>query len=57
VVAVIAVMISGVMYILSSGEEEKTKRAKDWIMWSLIGVFLSVMAWWIISALNNIDIL
>jgi hypothetical protein len=26
-------------------------------MWSLIGVFLSVMAWWIISALNNIDIL
>lgn len=57
VVAVIAVMISGIMYIVSSGEEEKVNRAKKWIIWSLLWVFFSVMAWWIINAINNIDIL
>jgi len=57
VVAVIAVMISGIMYILSAGEEEKVKKAKTWVIWSLVWVFMSVFAWWIIQALNNITLL
>ncbi len=36
VIAVIAVMIGGVMYLLSSGEEEKTKKAKNVIIWALV---------------------
>jgi hypothetical protein len=36
VVAVITLMISGVMYILSGGEEEKVNKAKNWIIWSLV---------------------
>jgi hypothetical protein len=57
VIAVMAVMISGIMYILSGGEEEKVKKAKDWIIWSLLGVFFSVMGLFIINTLNNINIL
>ncbi len=57
VMAVISVMLSGIMYIISSGEEEKVNRAKKWIIWSLVGVFMSVIAWWIVNALNNVDIL
>jgi hypothetical protein len=36
VVAVIALMLSGFLYLLSGGEEEKTKKAKNWIIWSLV---------------------
>jgi hypothetical protein len=44
------------MYLLSSWEEEKANKAKKWIIYSLIGVFISVSAWWIINLLNNIKI-
>ena len=52
VIAVISIMISGVMYLVSWGEEEKVKRAKTWIIWSLVWVFLSVSAWAIINIVN-----
>ena len=55
VAAVIALMISGMMYLVSGGEEEKVKKAKTWIIWSLIWVFLSVAAWYIINIINNIS--
>jgi len=29
-------MLSGVMYIVSAGEEEKVNKAKKWIIWSLL---------------------
>jgi hypothetical protein len=49
-------MISGVMYMVSWGEEEKTKKAKSWIIWSLVGVFLSISSYYIISTIANINI-
>jgi hypothetical protein len=49
-------MLWGVMYILSGWEEEKVKKAKWWIIWSLVGVFMSVSAWWIISFITQITI-
>jgi hypothetical protein len=36
VIAVIALMIAGIMYLISGGEEEKIKKAKRWIIWALI---------------------
>lgn len=56
VFAVIALIISGMMYLTSGWAEDKTKKAKNWIMWSLIGVVVSISAWWIINMLNNIYI-
>jgi len=56
VIAVIALMISWIMYLLSWGEEEKVKKAKSWIIWSLVWVFLSISAMWIIEIINNIYI-
>jgi hypothetical protein len=56
VIAVISVMISWVLYMTSWGEEEKTKKAKTWIIWSLVWVLLSISAWWIINMLNAIQI-
>lgn len=53
VLSVVVVMISWVMYMLSGWEDEKVKKAKKWMIWSLVGVFLSISAWSIINILNT----
>lgn len=54
--AVFALIISWIMYLLSGWEEEKAKKAKTWIIWSLVWVVVSISAWWIINILNNLKI-
>ncbi len=56
VFAVIALMCSWVLYMLSGWEEEKTKKAKNWIIWSMVAVVLSMSWYYIISIINNIEI-
>lgn len=51
VLAVLAIMISGVMYLLSAGDEDKVNRAKKWIIWSLVWVLLSLSSWYIVATL------
>jgi hypothetical protein len=56
VVAVISVMLSWMMYLFSGWEEEKVKKARVWITWSLVWVLLSISAWGIINLLNTLTI-
>jgi hypothetical protein len=56
VIAVISLMCGGVLYILSWGKEDKMKKAKWWIIWSLVWVFFSVSAWFIINVINEFKI-
>ena len=56
VIAVISLMLWWVMYILSGWEDEKIKKAKAWIIWSMVWVFMSVSAWWIISFIAKLHI-
>ncbi len=53
--AIIAVMISGVMYLISAGDEDKVNRAKKWIIWSLLWVLLSISSWFIIATLWQLN--
>lgn len=55
-IAVIALVCSGIMYILSGWDEEKTKRAKTWIISSIVGVLVSLSAWWVIGTLNAVTV-
>jgi len=41
------------MYLVSSGDEEKTKKAKNIIIWALVGVIISMSAYGLISIINN----
>lgn len=52
VIAVIAIMLGWIMYLTSSWEEEKTKRAKNVIIWALVWVIVSVSAWSVINLLS-----
>jgi len=56
IIAVITLMVSWIMYLISGWEEEKVKKAKNWIMWSLAWVLVSISAMWIIQIINNIKI-
>ena len=56
VFAVFSLIFSWVLYMISSWDEEKTNKAKKWIIWSLVWVFLSISAYGIINLLNNITI-
>jgi len=35
----------------SDGEEEKTKKAKSWILWSLTAVVLSISSYYIVTTI------
>lgn len=56
VLAVLAVMIGGILYLISSWDEEKTKRAKNIVIWALVGVFISMSAYSLIALINNFRI-
>ncbi len=56
VMAVIALIVSWIMYMLSIWDDEKTKKAKNAIIWSLVWVLISTSAWFLINMLNNFNI-
>lgn len=48
------VIVYGILgYISSAADEEKRKQAKDFIVWGIIGVFLMVSIWGLVSILVN----
>jgi hypothetical protein len=55
VIAVIALMLSWFMYLLSWGEEEKTKKAKSWIIWSLVWVLVSLSSNFLVTTIINFN--
>lgn len=56
IIAVISLMISWIMYLISGWEEEKVKKAKSWIIWSLVWVLISISSWGLINMINNLII-
>jgi len=56
IIAVISLMISWIMYLISGWEEEKVKKAKNWIIWSLVWVLISISAYGLVGIVNNLTI-
>lgn len=56
VIAVIALIISWIYYIISMWEKEKTSKAKRMIIWSLVWVLISTSAYFIINMLTKFNI-
>lgn len=49
IVAVIAIILGGVNYIMSQGDPGKVKKAKDTILYSAIGLAVVVLAYAIVT--------
>ena len=48
-VAVIAIIIGGIMYTVSSGDAGRAKAAKDTIMYAVIGLIVAILAYAIVN--------
>jgi len=53
IIAVLVLMISWIYFLVSIWEEEKAKKAKKMITWSLVWVIVANWAWAIINLLNK----
>lgn len=49
IIAVIMIIIGGYWYVLSGGDPQRTKKAKDTILYAVVGLMISVSAWIIIE--------
>ena len=48
-IAVIAIIIGGIKYVLANGDASKIKSSKDIILYAVIGLIVAIMAWGIVS--------
>ena len=49
IIAVIMIIIGGYWYVLSGGDPQKTKKAKDTILYAVVGLVISLSAWVIVG--------
>jgi len=52
--AVLMVVIGGIQYMISGGNEDKIKSARKTIQWALIGLIILLMSWSLLRALLGI---
>ena len=53
IVAVIAVIISGYFFVISSGEPEKVRTAWKLVIYSIVGVIVAGLAWGIVAIIRK----
>ena len=49
IIAVIGIIIGGVQYATSAGDASKTKKAKNTILYSIIGLVVALLSWAIVN--------
>jgi len=52
---VTAIVVAGLFYVLSSGDQEMTKKAKDIIFWAITGTIIAAMAYGMVRFVVNLD--
>ncbi len=53
-VATAALIYYGIIYIISQGEEDETRRAKKGIVYAILGIMIVGLAAWIVNAVLNL---
>ncbi len=48
-VAVVVIILGGVQYMISAGDAGKVKKAKDTILYGIIGLIIVILAWAIVN--------
>ena len=47
--AVVMIIVGGIQYALSAGDAGKMGKAKNTIMWSVVGLVIAILAWAIVN--------
>lgn len=53
IIAVLMIVVAGQRYITSNGEPEKIKQARNMIVYSLIGLIIAILAFAIVTFVQN----
>jgi prolipoprotein diacylglyceryltransferase len=53
ILAVIFLVIAGIMFITAQGDTEKIKKARDYVLWALIGVIVGVLAYALVNFVSQ----
>jgi len=57
ILSVIMVIFGGIRYTISRGKEDEVKKAKDTILYSIVGLIVAIIAYalvnWVFSAITN----
>lgn len=56
ILAMMSLSWGGIQYIMSMGADDKVKKAKSMVLYSLLGVILSITAYTIIDIVNSLKI-
>ncbi len=51
--SVIVLIVAGIMFVVSAGNEKTTKQAKDAILYAIVGIIISVAAFAITNFINT----
>jgi len=54
ILAVLAFIISGIMYLTSAGNQTRTESAKKAMYWSIIGIVVGLSGWIILNEIINL---
>lgn len=52
IVTVIVIIVGGVFYVISTGDPGKTKRAKDTILYGIVGLAVAMLAYGVVWFVN-----
>ena len=50
-ITIFAIIVGGIMLIVSSGDSEQTQRGKDIILWAIIGLCIAILSYTIVNFL------
>jgi len=53
--SILMIIVGGLMFIFSSGDQEMTTRGKTTIMWAIVGVVLTILSYAIVQFIIGID--
>lgn len=54
-VSVIMIIVGGIMFIYSAGDQEKRTKGRDFIIYSLMGVVIAMLAYAVVQIVLSID--
>ena len=53
ILAVMFLVIAGILFITAQGDLEKVKKARDFVLWALVGVIVGVLAYALVNFVQN----
>ena len=52
-VAVLLIVVAGIMYMTSGGDEGRVEKAKNWIIYAIVGLVVAILGYAIVSLVTS----